>query len=377
LAAFRPARMTPRERYHAITHFEKPDRPWISGEGTWPETEARWRKEGWDGRPIHEIFPHDPMLGVPVSAGPWPPFEKTVIEETTETVLYIDHEGILKREFKEHRGWSSMPQFVKFPVETEEDFDRLVRERLAPKLDERFPKDWEARVKEWKKRTAPLMYFPDRWGGFFGPLRNLLGLKNLCRAFYERPEFVEKMMDQRVEVLLAILGKMLDDVDIDIFGFWEDMAYRTGPLLAPEMFKEFMLPRYRIVCKYLRSRGVDLIGVDSDGDVRTLIPLWLKAGLNAIWPLEVRSGMDVRQLRKEYGRKLVMFGGIDKQALTKGKAEIEAEVDRVWPVVATGGYIAHIDHSVPPDISWQNFCHYQRYRAMKAGFDLGPAAVQA
>jgi uroporphyrinogen decarboxylase len=211
------------------------------------------------------------------------------------------------------------------------------------------------------------MYFADRWGGFFGPLRNLLGVKNLCRAFYDRPEFVEKMMDQRVEVLLAILGKMLDDVELDAFAFWEDMAYKNGPLLSPEMFREFMVPRYKIVCEFLRSRGVDLICVDSDGDIHTLIPLWLKAGLNGIWPMEVQAGMDVNSLRREYGKRLVMFGGIDKRALANGRAEIETEVERVWPVVDTGGYIPHTDHSIPPDVSWDDFCYFQRYLAAKCG----------
>jgi len=362
--------MTPRERFEAVTRFKKPDRPFITLEGAWPETLSRWKKEGWDGTPIDKIFPRDPILPVPVSAGPWPPFEKTILEEDEKTVLYIDHEGITKREFKGDRGWSSMPQFVKFPVSSEEDFDRLAQGRLAPNLDQRFPRDWDKMVRSWQKRDSPLMYFPDRWGGFFGPLRNLVGLRTLCRWFYERPELVEKMLDQRVDVLLAILEKILGDIDLDAFAFWEDMAYKTGPLISPELFKEFMVPRYRAVCRYLRSQGVALIGVDSDGDVSKLIPLWLDAGLNAVWPLEVNAQMDVVWLRKRFGKSLVMFGGIDKRALAKGKGEIEREVDRVWPVVETGGYVPHIDHSVPPDVSWQNFCHYQRYRALKAGLNL-------
>jgi uroporphyrinogen-III decarboxylase len=176
------------------------------------------------------------------------------------------------------------------------------------------------------------------------------------------------MMDQRVEVMLAILERVLEDVELDAFGFWEDMAYKTGPLLAPDMFKEFMLPRYRIICDYLHSQGVDVIGVDSDGDVRDLIPLWMKAGLNGIWPMEVQANMDVVDTRRKYGRRLVIFGGIDKRALAKGPEEIEKEVDRVWPVVESGGYIPHTDHSIPPDVSWDNFQHYSRYIASKAGF---------
>jgi hypothetical protein len=367
----RASSMNCRERYRAVTHFGEPDRPFLSGFGIWPETAARWRQEGWDGTPLDELFPSDRVIGLPVPAGPCPPFEKKILEDTPGTLVYVDHEGIVKKEFKGDKGWSSMPQFVRFPVENERDFDHLVETRLGPNLDQRLPEDWDRRVKELKERTSPVMYFMDRWGGFFGPLRNLTGVKRLCTAFHREPDFVEKMMDQRVEVMLAILERVLEDVELDAFGFWEDMAYKTGPLLAPDMFREFMLPRYRIVCDYLHSQGVDVIGVDSDGDVRTLIPLWMKAGLNAVWPMEVQANMDVVETRGKYGKSLVIFGGIDKRALAKGPEAIEREVDRVWPVVETGGYIPHTDHSIPPDVSWENFQHYSRYIAMKAG--LGEA----
>ncbi len=359
--------MNARQRYIAVTSFKEPDRPFLSGWGMWPETRSRWLNEGWDGTPIEEIFPRDPVIHLRVPGGPWPPYEKQVLEDTPETVLYVDHEGIIKREFKGDRGWSSMPQFVEFPVKNKRDFEEMARTKLAPKPDQRLPSDWDEKVQRWKEREEPLMYFMDRWGGFFGPLRNLMGIKRLCRAFYDDPEFVERMMDQRMEVILAILRRVLEDVELDGFGFWEDMGYRDGPLLSPRLFKRYMVPRYRKICRFLRSKGVDLICVDSDGDVRRLIPLWLEAGLNGVWPLEVQAHMDVCQLRERYGKKLVMFGGIDKRAIASGKEPIKREVDRVWPVVESGGYIPHTDHSIPPDVSWDNFRYYRLYLAKKAG----------
>ncbi len=362
--------MNERERYLAVTRFRDHDRPFLQGEGMWPETLDRWRREGWSGCPIDEIFSQDRVLRVPVGTGPWPPFERKVFEETSELTVYLDPDGVVRKEFKGDRSQSSMPQFVRFPVRSRADFDRLARTRLRPNLERRFPKDWDEKVAEWNSRDKPLMFFMGRWGGFFGPLRNLLGLRRLCRAFYEEPEFVSRMMDQRKEVILAVAGKILDAVDLDVFGFWEDMAYRDGPLLSPDLFKEFMLPRYDEVCRYVRSRGVNLICVDSDGDVRTLIPLWIRAGLNGIWPLEVQAGMDVVALQREYGRRLVMMGGIDKRVLARSKQAIESEVDRVWPIVESGGYLPHTDHSVPPDVPWSNYAHYRRYMAAKSGVEI-------
>lgn len=358
--------MTPRERFLKILKFEEPDRPFVKTPGAWVETLERWRREGWDGRPLHEVFGTDLILNVGVYYGPVPRFERRVVEEDERTITYINHEGILIREFKEYGGNSSMPQFLKFPVETEEDFERFRRERLGLSFELRVPEDWEARVERLKRRTYPLMCFADRWGGFFGPLRNMMGLENLCLAFYDRPALIERMMEERAESIIAITGKVLERVEIDFFAFWEDMACKTGPLISPDMFRRFAFKHYRRVCDFLRSKGVRYIFLDSDGDVRELIPIWLDAGINGIWPCEVAAGMDVVELRKEFGRDLILMGGIDKRAVAAGGEAMREEVDRVMPLIEEGGYIPDLDHSAPPDISWGNICEYIEYLLRRA-----------
>jgi uroporphyrinogen decarboxylase len=289
-----------------------------------------------------------------------------VLEEDERTKIYVNHEGIIMRELKVHSS-SSMPQFLKFPVENESDFDKLCRERFGLNFEKRTPADWDQKVESWKSRTGPLMCFADRWGGFFGPLRNLMGLEGLSLAFYDQPKLVEKMMDQRVQAIIEITDRILECADIDAFAFWEDMAYKTGPLLSPDMFSRFMVPRYRKVCEWLRSRGVDFIFVDSDGNVEELIPLWLEAGLTGVWPFEVAAGMDVCELRRRYGHDLVMMGGIDKRAIATGGQTMRQEVDRVIPAVEDGGYIPGLDHGAPPDISWKNVCEYMEYLLYRLG----------
>lgn len=353
--------MTPRDRYLATFSFQPVDKPFVRAVGGWRETMERWRREGWDGRSLTEIFETDVVLGTGVYYGPVPRYEYQVLQEDDSTKLYVNHEGIIMREFKDYDGNSSMPQFVRFPVEDEGDFEALSRERLQLRFEERVPENWQAMVEGFKTRRDPLMNFADRWGGFFGPLRNLMGVENLCLAFYDNPGLVERMMDQRVEAIIAITERVLAEVEIDTFGFWEDMGFKTGSLLSPEQFRKFMLPRYAQVTAWLRSQGVAHVGVDSDGDVSELIPLWLEAGLDFVWPFEVAAGMDVVALRREYGKDLNMLGGIDKRAVAIGGQRMREEVDRVMPVVESGGYIPELDHSAPPDISWPNMCEYMEY----------------
>ena len=359
--------MTPRERFIKTLRFEPTDKPFVKAVGGWQETGERWRKEGWDGRALHEIFGTDLVLNTGVYYGPTPRFEYKLVEEDETTRVYINHEGILMREFKDYNGNSSMPQFLKFPVETEEDFDRIKAERLELNFDKRIPQNWDSLREHWTRRTHPLMCFADRWGGFFGPLRNLMGLQNLALAFYDQPRLVEKMMDQRADAIIAIAERMLEDVEIDMFAFWEDMAYNAGPLISPGMFRKLALPRYKRVCDWLKSRGIEFIGLDSDGYIDGLISIWLDAGINVLWPFEVAAGMDVVSVRREYGRDLAIIGGIDKRAVAAGGEKMRREVDRVMPLVEDGGYMPEIDHSAPPDISWHNMCKYMEYLIHRLG----------
>ena len=78
---------------------------------------------------------------------------------------------------------------------------------------------------------------------------------------------------------------------------------------------DLMLDR---VNDWLRSRGVRHIGLDSDGAIDELIPIWVDSGVNMLWPFEVQSGMDVVDVRAKYGHDLVIMGGIDKRALAVG-----------------------------------------------------------
>ena len=223
---------------------------------------------------------------------------------------------------------------------------------MQPDLIQRIGPDWQEKLKETRSQPYPFYIVSDRWGGFFGPLRNMLGVENLCMLFHDDTAFLEEMMDANADFIIAMMDQVLDVVVPDGFAFWEDMAYRTAPLVSPEMARRFMLPRYK------RVTGIPFIGVDSDGYIDPLIPVWMDAGLNFIYPFEVQAGMDVLEVRKKYGKDLRLWGGFDKRTLATGPEAIDAELERLKPLMAEGGFIPHTDHSCPPDISFGNYCHF-------------------
>ncbi len=410
--------MTSRERFLKTLSFEPVDVPWTRAYAfVWPETGEVWRTQGyegpelgWHGEGLPRRFALDELLRVDPWYGPVPEFEYRVIEEDEKTRLYVNHEGILMREFKTHTD-TSMPQFVKFPVENRKEFEAFAAERLALHVAQRFPQEWRERVATGRlhavagsaniKASAdgepaagraaapgaapaavpaasagpgpastedhPRLCWADRWGGFFGSLRNMLGLQNLCCAFYDDPALVERMMEERADSMIRVTEEVMKHTRVDVFWYWEDMAYNHAALVDPKMYRKFAFKHYRRVNDWLLTKGIKHIGLDSDGNISELIPIWVEAGLTHLWPFEVQSGMDVLEVRKKYGKSLALVGGIDKRALTHGQEELHLEIDRVMPLVEQGGYIPELDHSVPPNVSWPNFIEYVRYLKHRLG----------
>lgn len=363
--------MNERERFLNTMHFRPVDRaPMWSPPDVWASTWKRWEGEGYGATATKLVGEHggagslcfwdyfgcDRQDEVGIYYGFSPGFEYKVIEENERTITYRNFEGIVMSEFKVGRE-TSMPHWVDFPIKTREDFRENVY-RWNLNFEERFPKDWEAKCKLWKSRKIPLRMWADREGGFYGPLRNLFGVELLSYLFYDDIAFIEEVLDAKADAMIRIIDRIWQDTDFDYFVFWEDMCFKNGPLLSPEMFERYLVPRYQRVTDCLRSKGCDTIFVDSDGDVRKLTPLWLKAGVNGILPFEVQAGMDVVQFRKEYGKDLLLIGGIDKRAIARGRKEIDAELVRVAPLVEEGGYIPWPDHSIPPDVCYDNFLYF-------------------
>jgi hypothetical protein len=83
----------------------------------------------------------------------------------------------------------------------------------------------------------------------------------------------------------------------------------------------------------------------------------VRDGVNLLFPLEVAAGCDVNVWRQQYPP-LSLMGGIDKRVLAVDAAAIDAELARIQPALESGQYIPALDHLVPDNVSWENYCHY-------------------
>jgi uroporphyrinogen decarboxylase len=166
----------------------------------------------------------------------------------------------------------------------------------------------------------------------------------------------------------ALLEKIFAHVTPDVIHLSEDMAYKEKSMISPAMCREFLMPCWRQWGEQVRSAGVPIYDMDSDGHVGELIPLWIEAGVNVCDPIEVAAGNDLVEYRRQFGRRMAYRQGVDKRAIAKGGEVMRAEMERLRPVVEDGGYIPGCDHGVPPDISWPNFVEYTRILAEMTGW---------
>ncbi len=169
----------------------------------------------------------------------------------------------------------------------------------------------------------------------------------------------ERVAARLGDLVAAVLRKVVFEVPFDFAVMWEDMAYKTASLISPRHFRQFMTPNYRKITDVLRQSGIDVILLDSDGNIEELIPLWLEVGVNYLYPMECAAGMDVLKLRARYGRDLLMGGGMDKRILARDRRAIDAMIDEKRGLMLEGGYVPGCDHAIPPDVPWANFLHYR------------------
>lgn len=336
----------------------------------------RWKEQGMpEDVPLAELFSFDPPGDYKLGQLGWceapfsPVFENKIIEDRGDYELVVDHAGRHVLFFKGRRS-GFMPQYVDHPVKDMKTWEENVKWRLDPKTKKRY-EDLEERMETAKGKAARgIMIVQNLIGGYMY-LRSLIGPQALPYAFYDMPDVIHDCMERWLKLADYVIRRHQEYVTLDEVFLAEDICYKDGILISPDMMREFLIPYYQQLISNIFSRQIDksrhlYVHIDTDGFVNPVIPIYKEIGLSVMCPFEVAAGCDVVEIGKQYPD-LVIFGGIDKRVLAKSKKEIDEHLEYILPTMRKrGGYIPTCDHGVPEEVSYENYLYYRK-RCLELG----------
>lgn len=341
------ADMTSHERYQRMFQHREADRVPII-DIPWRATIERWEREGMP----HEVgfvdfFGLDPIIGVGGDISPCYPV--TVLEETDEYRVATTAWGVTMKNWKHA---SSTPQYLGFTI-TGPDSWRAAKARMQPSRDRVNWDHLKAHYRTWRDKGWWIQ--AGLWFGFDVTHSWVIGTETMLIAMAENPEWVRDMIGHELEVNLALLDMIWDEgYTFDAVRWPDDMGYKGHTFFSTAMYRDLLLPFQKRAIDWAHAKGIPA-HLHSCGNITPFLPLLLDAGLDALNPLEVKAGMDPLAIKRQYGDRLTLHGGLNAMLWDKPE-QIRAEMEALVPQLKQhGGYILSSDHSVPSSVSLQDF----------------------
>ena len=338
--------MTSWERFKRMYEHREADRIPIIDE-PWSGTLRRWRREGMpEGMDWCDYFDVDKLGIINIDISPRMP--EITLEETDRYYIRTSPWGVTMKHFKEE---DSTPEFLDFTITTQEAWDQAKKQMTLE--DDRIP--WEMLRQNYDKWRAEGRWIRAVfWFGFDVTHSWMMGTENTLIAMMEEPELVEDMFDTYLSRCETLFSRVWDaGYRFDEIFWYDDMGYKGTTFFSPNMYRRMLQPYHKRAVDWAHNRGI-YAQLHSCGDVMTLLPDIVATGVDALNPLEVKAGMDAFKIKKEYGDRLVLHGGINA-VLWNDKDAILEEIDRKVPVLKeNGGFIFSSDHSIPNSVSLEN-----------------------
>ncbi len=193
-----------------------------------------------------------------------------------------------------------------------------------------------------------------------GNIRNWIGVEGLSYLYIDDEALFDEIIGVNADLSVQCVRTALESgAKFDFAHFWEDICYKNGPLVSPSVFERKIVPHYKRITDIVRSYGINIVSLDCDGMIDSLIGTWVNNGVNTMFPIEVGTwNAEIRPWREKYGRELRGVGGMNKTVFARDKSAVDAEIDKLCPLVELGGYIPCPDHRIAPDAEWDNVKYY-------------------
>ncbi|MBR5751732.1 MAG: hypothetical protein IKX84_05005 [Clostridia bacterium] len=368
--------MNDRERMRAIMHYENYDHMPLVCFGYWNETLDKWAQEGhltreeaegWaDGNDrdyaiMRKLgFDFNWNCGIIPDSFISPSFTPEVLETKPDgSEIRRQSNGLI---VKVKPGVVSIPAHVGTSLTGREAWEEMYLPRLRFRPDRVKEDVFRARYRELEKLEVPIYL---HLGSLYGNIRSMLGIEELSYLIADDEELYEEIIDTVGQLCYDCTEAALNlGIPFDYGHFWEDICFKTGPLIRPAQFSRLVGPWYKRITGLCAGHGIDIVSVDCDGKIDELVPVWLENGVNTMFPIEVGTWHAcVAPWRETYGRALRGVGGMDKRVFAQSREAVDQEIERLKPLIDLGGYIPCPDHRIAPDAEWDLVRYYcDRFR---------------
>jgi uroporphyrinogen decarboxylase len=339
--------MTTRERITRMYEHREADRVPIC-DTPWDSTLERWHREGLPADAIYyEYFGMDPVHGIEVDVSPR--FEEKVVEETDEFIVTTTRWGATERNWKHA---TSTPDYLDFTV-TDPDKWQAAKAGM-PFSEDRIP--WELLRNDYPKWRAKGHWLQAKFRFGFEPVHAFtVGTERVLMALATDPEWMVDMFNHYLDMNIAHFDLLLErGYEFDAMNWTDDMGFKNHQFFSLAMYRELLRPVHKRAVDWAHSKGMKA-KYHSCGDINPFLQDLIDIGVDGLHPLEVKAGMDPVRIKKAFGDRLVLHGGIDALLWDNGD-RMEDYVRRILPVMKEGGgYIFSTDHTIPDSASLKDF----------------------
>ena len=365
--------MTTRERCMNILHYKNADRMPAVHFGYWTELLLEWAEQGYfskefaleaayDASPAQREL--DKILGwdcnwynnVFTNQRLYPPFEEKVLETLPDGSLRrLSGLGVIE---KVKPGITSIPSEDDYLLKDREAFEEMFKSRMEY-FEGRV--DINSVIEQYNEKSKGDIPVGLYLGSVLGEIRDITTVQGMSYLMYdEDEELFADIIDTYAEMQYKCTEEALKSgIKFDFAHYWEDICFKNGPLLSPNMFDELCAKHYKKRNDLCNKYGIDIISLDCDGVIDSLITTWIDNGVNVLFPIEIGTwGDQFEAARKKYGEKILGVGGMDKTAFRKDKAAVDKEIERIKRLAGMGGFIPCPDHRIMPGSKFELVKYY-------------------
>jgi len=355
--------MTGIERITNILERQPVDRIGLM-EHFWGDTHRAWSSQGHipEGESFTDHFGFDLELCWPFNLVADLDYEPEVLEEADETKVVRNGNFAT---FRVHKLHDTTPEHLGFAVSDRQTWLDLIKPKLTA---DRRRINFEAYRNAKERARQANRFFA--WSGVnvFEILKDVTGHLNMLEGMVTDPDWVKDMADTYARLTVELQEILFAEEGYpDGIWYYEDMGFKQRPFMSPRMYRALIQPAHKASIGFAKSHGLPVI-MHSCGYVEPLLPGMVEAGIDCLQVIEVKAGMDLLKLYRDWGDCLSFMGGIDVRVLyTNDRAKIDAELEAKIPTVKQKyGYVLHSDHSIPETV------HYDTYRYfIQKGLEIG------